>query len=151
MFRVNSNLRMRLSFHRTLYEQRFSGIRPNPYSRTYTTLRTGSTKPISDRVSPYLDLMRLDKPIGTYLLFIPCSWSLTMATFAHPEILLSQFAKTTAVFAIGSFVMRGAGCTVNDLWDMKLDRKVGFLFVGYEMVNVDRSRGLGQDLWLAEL
>ncbi|KAL6750859.1 mitochondrial 4-hydroxybenzoate polyprenyltransferase [Haematococcus lacustris] len=69
---------------------------------------------------PYLQLMRLDKPIGTWLLFWPCAWSITMAAapghWPDPWLL--------ALFAAGAVLLRGAGCTVNDLWDRDLDAAV---------------------------
>ena len=69
---------------------------------------------------PYLRLIRLDRPIGTYLLFWPCAWSITLA--AGP----GQWPDFTllATFGLGSFIMRGAGCIINDLWDRNFDGKV---------------------------
>ncbi|KIM90973.1 hypothetical protein PILCRDRAFT_157725 [Piloderma croceum F 1598] len=72
---------------------------------------------------PYLYLTRIDKPIGTLLLFYPCAWSITMASYAL------QLPYTTpltyiSLFGIGALVMRGAGCTINDLWDRNLDKAV---------------------------
>jgi len=71
-------------------------------------------------VQPYLRLARLDRPIGTWLLFWPCGWSICMAsTSGHlPDLSL------LATFAVGAFVMRGAGCTINDMWDRSIDTKV---------------------------
>jgi 4-hydroxybenzoate polyprenyltransferase len=73
---------------------------------------------------PYLHLTRIDKPIGTLLLFYPCTWSITLASFAThapPAVPLAY----TALFGLGALVMRGAGCTINDLWDRNLDGAVG--------------------------
>ena len=70
---------------------------------------------------PYLRLARLDRPIGSWLLLIPCWWSLGLAAMrlsALPH--LSQIV----LFFIGAFAMRGAGCTWNDLVDRELDAKV---------------------------
>jgi len=69
---------------------------------------------------PYLRLARLDRPIGTWLLFWPCGWSICMA--AGPGHLPDL--SLLATFAVGSFVMRGAGCTINDMWDRNIDNKV---------------------------
>lgn len=72
---------------------------------------------------PYAELMRLEKPVGTWLLFIPCSWSILMggmltgATIPHTVGMLG-------LFGIGAIIMRGAGCTINDLFDRDLDDKV---------------------------
>lgn len=74
----------------------------------------------SPSLKPYLRLMRADKPIGTWLLFWPCGWSIAMAAEASsfPDI------KMLALFGAGALVMRGAGCTINDMWDRDLDGKV---------------------------
>ncbi|CAH1116719.1 unnamed protein product [Phaedon cochleariae] len=72
------------------------------------------------QIQPYLKLARIDKPIGTWLLFWPCGWSITSAAAAgtFPDIYM------LALFATGSFVMRGAGCTINDMWDRDIDKQV---------------------------
>ncbi len=67
--------------------------------------------------------MRLDKPAGTYYLFFPCLFSTLMAasyTAAAPLPVLA----TTLCFFSGALIMRGAGCTINDLWDRNLDPHV---------------------------
>lgn len=74
---------------------------------------------------PYAELMRLDKPAGTYYLFLPCVFSTFLAApLSAPMASPSTVLGTTALFAIGAFIMRGAGCTVNDLWDRNLDPHV---------------------------
>ncbi|KIY49514.1 4-hydroxybenzoate polyprenyl transferase [Fistulina hepatica ATCC 64428] len=75
------------------------------------------------KVRPYVSLTRLDKPIGTLLLFYPCAWSISMASFAL-QTPLSTPIFYTALFGTGAFIMRGAGCTINDLWDRDLDKSV---------------------------
>ena len=67
--------------------------------------------------------MRLDKPTGIHLLFLPCSWSIAMASYSH-AIPIQTTLWTLGLFSVGSIVMRGAGCTINDLWDQKIDQKV---------------------------
>ena len=67
---------------------------------------------------PYLRLARVDRPIGTWLLLFPCWWSLSLAAPAWPD------AWLLALFAAGAVVMRGAGCTVNDIWDREFDARV---------------------------
>jgi hypothetical protein len=57
---------------------------------------------------------------GTWLLAWPCFWSLALAT---PAGVLPD-AKLMGLFGIGALLLRGAGCTVNDLWDADLDRRV---------------------------
>ncbi|ODV88048.1 hypothetical protein CANARDRAFT_205439 [[Candida] arabinofermentans NRRL YB-2248] len=72
---------------------------------------------------PYMELMRIEKPIGTLLLLSPCMWSITMAAYMASAPLLPTLWML-GVFTVGSFVMRGAGCTINDLLDRNLDDKV---------------------------
>ncbi|WVW79969.1 4-hydroxybenzoate polyprenyl transferase [Kwoniella bestiolae CBS 10118] len=72
---------------------------------------------------PYLALTRIDKPIGSLLLFWPCTWSITMAsTVLHLPITTPLFY--ISLFGLGALIMRGAGCTINDMWDAKMDAKV---------------------------
>jgi 4-hydroxybenzoate polyprenyltransferase len=71
---------------------------------------------------PYLRLARLDRPIGSWLLLLPCWWSAALAAgMAHD---LSHLGLDIALFFIGAFAMRGAGCTWNDITDRDLDAKV---------------------------
>ena len=71
---------------------------------------------------PYAELIRLDKPAGTYYLFAPCLFStLLAAPLAMPIATPLEVLHTTALFFTGALIMRGAGCTVNDLWDRNLD------------------------------
>ena len=69
------------------------------------------------KLKPYFYLMRLDRPIGTWLLLLPGWWAILLAGA------LSAW-KTMCLFAVGALVMRGAGCVVNDLWDRDLDGQV---------------------------
>uniref|UniRef100_A0A3P9JKE5 4-hydroxybenzoate polyprenyltransferase, mitochondrial n=1 Tax=Oryzias latipes TaxID=8090 RepID=A0A3P9JKE5_ORYLA len=71
-------------------------------------------------VQPYLRLMRLDKPIGTWLLYLPCTWSIALA--AEPGCLPDL--GMLALFGTGAVLMRGAGCTINDMWDKDFDKQV---------------------------
>jgi 4-hydroxybenzoate polyprenyl transferase len=63
--------------------------------------------------------MRLDKPIGTHLLFLPAAWSITIGA---PSIY--DGASLCLLFYSGAVLLRGAGCTVNDLWDQDIDGRV---------------------------
>ena len=74
-------------------------------------------------VRPYLRLMRADRPIGTWLLLIPCWWGQSLAA-AQGLGALDQHLFYAVLFAIGAFVMRGAGCTYNDIVDQGYDAKV---------------------------
>ena len=70
---------------------------------------------------PYLRLARLDRPIGSWLLLIPCWWSAALAAIAaHAPTNLWH----VLLFFIGAFAMRGAGCTWNDIVDRDLDARV---------------------------
>src|SRR5882757_2343521 len=71
---------------------------------------------------PYLRLSRLDRPIGSWLLLMPCWWSAALAAgIAHD---VSQLPLVIVLFLVGAFVMRGAGCTWNDITDRDLDARV---------------------------
>jgi 4-hydroxybenzoate polyprenyltransferase len=71
---------------------------------------------------PYLRLSRLDRPIGSWLLLMPCWWSAALAAGVIGD--LSRLPLILALFFIGAFVMRGAGCTWNDITDRDLDALV---------------------------
>lgn len=72
------------------------------------------------QLRPYAYLARLDKPIGTWLLAWPCFWSIAIAAEAggYPDL------KLLTLFGVGAILLRGAGCTVNDLLDRDIDGKV---------------------------
>jgi 4-hydroxybenzoate polyprenyltransferase len=70
---------------------------------------------------PYLRLARLDRPIGSWLLLMPCWWSVGLAGM-HNDRFPSLWH--IVLFFIGAFAMRGAGCTWNDLVDRDLDGRV---------------------------
>jgi 4-hydroxybenzoate polyprenyltransferase len=71
---------------------------------------------------PYLRLSRLDRPIGSWLLLMPCWWSAALAAGVINGI--GQLPLMIALFFIGAFAMRGAGCTWNDITDRDLDALV---------------------------
>jgi 4-hydroxybenzoate polyprenyltransferase len=98
------------------------------------TLASGSThiadaKPINwverflpGAALPYAQLMRLDRPIGWWLLLLPCWWALALGQIAAGGGLPNLWHGL--LFFIGAVAMRGAGCTLNDLADMKYDAQV---------------------------
>ncbi|XP_051785634.1 4-hydroxybenzoate polyprenyltransferase, mitochondrial isoform X1 [Erpetoichthys calabaricus] len=88
--------------------------------RTISFSAPGIVNAAPQSVQPYLRLMRLDKPIGTWLLYLPCTWSIALA--AEPGC-LPDF-HMLALFGVGAVLMRGAGCTINDMWDRDFDKKV---------------------------
>jgi len=69
-------------------------------------------------VPHYITLMRADKPIGTYLLLWPTLWALWLAADGWPSLI------NLVVFILGTYVMRSAGCVINDYADRELDRHV---------------------------
>jgi len=71
---------------------------------------------------PYLRLARLDRPIGSWLLLLPCWWSSALAAVAAHKAAPSLLHL--ALFFVGAFAMRGAGCTWNDIVDRDLDASV---------------------------
>ncbi|HAD87319.1 MAG TPA: 4-hydroxybenzoate octaprenyltransferase [Rhodospirillaceae bacterium] len=76
-------------------------------------------------IRPYLRLARMDRPIGTWLLLLPCWWSLALAAPLGPMGAAPwPDPWFMALFAIGALVMRGAGCTVNDIADRDFDAQV---------------------------
>lgn len=99
----------------------------------------------------YAKLLRLDKPIGVWLLLWPCWWSTALASSSlgclPPLVILGQFA-------VGAVLMRGSGCIVNDLWDRKFDVQVARtrvrplasgkvpLFDALNLLNVTSAAGL---------
>ncbi|PHH75057.1 hypothetical protein CDD83_4457 [Cordyceps sp. RAO-2017] len=74
---------------------------------------------------PYAELIRINKPTGTYYLFLPCLFSTLMAApMLSPVASLTSVAFYSCLFFSGALIMRGAGCTINDLWDRNLDPHV---------------------------
>jgi 4-hydroxybenzoate polyprenyltransferase len=71
---------------------------------------------------PYLRLARADRPIGSWLLLLPCWWSAALAAVQAREPIPN--VRHLAMFAIGAVAMRGAGCTWNDLVDRDIDALV---------------------------
>ncbi len=71
---------------------------------------------------PYLRLSRLDRPIGSWLLLMPCWWSAALAAGIAGNV--RQLPLVIVLFFVGAFVMRGAGCTWNDITDRDLDARV---------------------------
>jgi 4-hydroxybenzoate polyprenyltransferase len=71
-----------------------------------------------DRIVAYAYLIRLDKPIGTLLLLWPTLWALCLASGGFPQLYL------LGIFTLGTFLMRSAGCAMNDYADQDFDRHV---------------------------
>ena len=91
-------------------------------STSFTDIRRGDwvDRVVPAALRPYCRLARLDRPIGTWLLLFPGWWSIALA--APPGAAPSL--RLLVLFAVGSMVMRGAGCTINDIADRDFDRRV---------------------------
>ena len=104
---------------------------------------------------PFARLARLDRPIGTWLLLFPCWWGLALAGSRDLVLYL--------LFAVGAVVMRGAGCTINDIIDRDLDGRVArtadrplpsgdvTLFGAFAFLALELLLGLAVLLWLKPL
>jgi 4-hydroxybenzoate polyprenyltransferase len=74
--------------------------------------------PAASRLREYARLMRLDRPIGIWLLLWPVLWALWLSSGGHPD------ERLFVIFVIGTFVMRSAGCVMNDFADREFDPHV---------------------------
>lgn len=102
-------------------DSRYFKVQTNRYFYSRRYLNTaGIVEAFPPSIQPYLRLIRFDKPVGTWLLYLPCTWSIALA--ASPGSLPDL--KMLTLFGIGALVMRGAGCTINDMWDVDFDKKV---------------------------
>lgn len=72
----------------------------------------------SPKIKPYVELMRLNKPIGSLLLLWPTLWALWVASNGKPNL------NILLIFILGVFIMRSAGCVINDIADRKIDGRV---------------------------
>ncbi|MDO6590813.1 4-hydroxybenzoate octaprenyltransferase [Loktanella sp. D2R18] len=72
---------------------------------------------------PYFRLSRADRPIGTWLLYLPCLWALGLAMIATHSVTWHDLWIAVSC-GIGAFLMRGAGCTWNDITDRHIDAQV---------------------------
>ena len=70
----------------------------------------------------FIQLTRLNKPIGCLLLFWPCMWGLALGYYFNNET--SLYLKYIILFFLGSVLMRSAGCIFNDIVDKDFDKKV---------------------------
>lgn len=77
-----------------------------------------------EELRPYLRLSRADRPIGTWLLLLPCWWGVLLGALAFPELRGLTTLWIMIATAAGAFLMRGAGCTWNDISDRDIDPKV---------------------------
>jgi 4-hydroxybenzoate polyprenyltransferase len=96
------------------------------HTQTASDIRSGDwiDRYVPRAVQPYLRLARVDRAIGTWLLLLPCWWGLALAAVATPGTAPWRALFYGVLFAIGAFVMRGAGCTWNDILDRDFDARV---------------------------
>ncbi len=80
--------------------------------------RTAEPSPLRRRLREYARLMRLDRPIGIWLLLWPVLWALWISSGGHPD------ERLFVIFVLGTFVMRSAGCVMNDFADREFDPHV---------------------------
>ncbi len=73
---------------------------------------------LPERIRLYIELTRLNKPVGILLLMWPTLWGLWLSSAGHPD------AKVTYIFLLGTVLMRSAGCVINDYADRDFDRYV---------------------------
>ncbi|KAK3309990.1 UbiA prenyltransferase family-domain-containing protein [Chaetomium strumarium] len=100
-------------------------VAPPPAPEPYRPPRTGLLSYLPPSWVPYAELIRLDKPTGSYYLYFPCLFStLLAAPLVSPMASPATVLGTSLLFLAGAVVMRGAGCTINDLWDRNLDPHV---------------------------
>ncbi|MCM2343646.1 MAG: 4-hydroxybenzoate octaprenyltransferase [Alphaproteobacteria bacterium] len=88
---------------------------------THTDIdRKGWISYLPGRVQPYALLMRLDRPIGTWLLLLPGWWAVVLAAGGFTKMNATDIGLFL-LFGVGAVIMRGAGCIINDLWDRDFD------------------------------
>ena len=110
---------------------------PDDLKPRFTDIQSQTWFDRSCRTGPAVHrLMRLDRPIGAYLLYIPGLWGVLLAALASRNIAavdagspgdgasLLRVLWIGGLLFVGSIIMRGAGCVINDMWDRDLDRQV---------------------------
>jgi 4-hydroxybenzoate polyprenyltransferase len=92
--------------------------RMTPSSRTPDAAGSPGAVRWRERLVDYARLMRIDRPIGIWLLLWPCFWALWISSEGHPD------ERLFVIFVAGTFVMRSAGCVINDYADRDFDPHV---------------------------
>lgn len=95
-------------------------LKSSPHTDIVTT---GLSRYLPENWRPYATLMRLDRPIGWWLLLLPGWWGMALAAPYSGQSIWS-FWVIAVLFFIGAVIMRGAGCVINDLWDRNIDKQV---------------------------
>ncbi len=89
----------------------------------FTDIRFDLVERLPPAARPYALLMRLDRPIGWWLLLLPAWWAITLSAGGLRDMTGWNYYQML-LFLVGAIVMRGAGCVINDLWDRDLDAQV---------------------------
>lgn len=110
------------------YSNRFSHVRsvvsPPSHATGAVTVAARLVDKFPNFIQPYLRLSRFDKPAGALLALWPGLWSVGMAASHLPSTDASILLYTSVAFTAGSFLVRSAGCIINDMWDRDFDRRV---------------------------
>ena len=116
---TNENCEFTRSWRKGSFQAERNGCQRRHLSQATKTITSELTKR-APALAPYLNLIRFDKPIGTWLLYIPCTWSIAISADAGslPDL------KMLVLFGAGSILLRSAGCIINDMWDSDFDQKV---------------------------
>ena len=77
-----------------------------------------------NNIKPYIQLARLNKPIGIWLLFLPCLFGITLASKNNASLNFYEISLIICLFFIGAVLMRSAGCIINDIFDRNIDKSV---------------------------
>ncbi len=99
-----------------------SGLSRDPRAAT-DIRRSIAERALPPQLHPYVRLARLDRPIGTWLLLLPCWWGVALGLRQHGSDGI-QASVLVVLFTIGALAMRGAGCTYNDIVDREYDGRV---------------------------
>ena len=70
------------------------------------------------KVWPYINLIRLNKPIGIFLLLWPTLWALWLSSNGMPD------SRLLWIFVLGVILTRSLGCAINDIFDIEIDKRV---------------------------
>ncbi len=81
--------------------------------------KTGWWDILPNYTHKWIRLARFDRPIGSWLLLVPCLWTLPFSNMGFQNVCYLYF-----IFFIGAFALRSAGCIINDLWDREIDKKI---------------------------
>jgi 4-hydroxybenzoate polyprenyltransferase len=73
------------------------------------------------KLNPYINLIRINKPTGIWLLFLPCLFGIALSAKYNSSL---RLINTTILFLLGSITMRSAGCIINDILDRNFDKNV---------------------------